>query len=263
MRITTQQAFKCGLLALPTLAVAAALAAPAPSPGVVAPPVAVGGHAAAEAAAEDAASYSLGLTFGGQLHNGGLKEGLAMDALMRGISDGMRGKTVTQDDKQRAAVLLRSGKEAISARNKSAARDFLAKNAKEDGVTTTPSGLQYKVLEAGKPGPSPTPTDQVTVQYRGRLLNGAEFDSSYSRGQAAIFRVNAVIKGWQEALTLMKPGAKWQLFVPPELAYDVNSPASIPPGSLLVFDIELVKVNAPTTLNDPGMHQSPKTPPKS
>jgi FKBP-type peptidyl-prolyl cis-trans isomerase len=95
----------------------------------------------------------------------------------------------------------------------------------------------------------------VTVQYRGRLLNGTEFDNSASHGQAATFRVNSVIKGWQEALPMMKPGAKWQLFVPPELAYDVNSPTNIPPGSLLVFDIELVKINAPASLNDPAMRQ--------
>jgi FKBP-type peptidyl-prolyl cis-trans isomerase len=152
--------------------------------------------------------------------------------------------------------LLRSAKEAIGAKNKTAAREFLAKNAKTAGVTTTASGLQYKILSPGDAASaSPKPTDQVTVQYRGRLLNGTEFDSSYSHGQAASFKLNAVIKGWQEALPMMKPGAKWQLFVPPELAYDVNTPATIPPGSLLVFDIELLKVDAPGTLNDPAIRQ--------
>jgi len=111
---------------------------------------------------------------------------------------------------------------------------------------------------------SPKPTDQVTVQYRGRLLNGTEFDSSYSHGQSASFRVNAVIKGWQEALPLMKPGAKWELFVPPDLAYELNSPMTIPPGSLLVFDLELVKVTPPATLDDPAMRQLMKpTAPKT
>jgi FKBP-type peptidyl-prolyl cis-trans isomerase len=125
---------------------------------------------------------------------------------------------------------------------------------------TTRSGLQYKVLEPGdSAAESPKPTDQVTVQYRGRLLNGTEFDSSYARGQAASFRVNSVIKGWQEALPLMKPGAKWQLFVPPELAYDNAAPAAIPPGSLLVFDIQLVKINAPAASNDAGANPPTKS----
>jgi FKBP-type peptidyl-prolyl cis-trans isomerase len=208
---------------------------------------------------EEAAIYSLGLTFGGQLHHSGLKEGMSTDALMQGIRDGLKGKTATSEDKLRVSKLLQSAKEAAGAKNSVAAREFLAKNTKSEGVTTLPSGLQYKVLAAGNAAlPSPKPTDQVTVQYRGRLLNGTEFDSSYSHGQAASFRVNSVIKGWQEALSLMKPGAKWQLFVPPQLAYDVNSPAAIPPGSLLVFDLELVKINPPAVLGEPGTHDAPK-----
>jgi FKBP-type peptidyl-prolyl cis-trans isomerase FklB len=194
--------------------------------------------------AEQASSYSLGLTFGGQLHHGGLKDGLSMDALMKGITDGLNGRTVTQEDKQRVAMLLRSAKGVVGAKNKMAAHEFLIKNAKAEGINTTASGLQYKVLAPGDAkSPSPKPTDQVTVQYRGRLLNGTEFDSSYGRSHPPSFKIDSVIKGWQEALPMMKPGAKWQLFVPPELAYDLNSPPTIPPGSLLVFDIELLKVN--------------------
>jgi FKBP-type peptidyl-prolyl cis-trans isomerase FklB len=209
-------------------------------------PVAPAVHGVPVVPADQAASYSLGLTFGGQLHHGGLSDGISMDALMKGINDGLNGRAVTQEDKQRVAILLRSAKEIIGAKNKTAAREFLVKNAKAAGITTTASGLQYRILAAGDAAsPSPKPTDQVTVQYRGRLLNGTEFDSSYSHGQAATFRVNSVIKGWQEALPMMKPGAKWQLYVPPELAYDINSPTTIPPGSLLVFDIELLKVAAP------------------
>jgi FKBP-type peptidyl-prolyl cis-trans isomerase len=239
-------------------------AAPLAPASTAAPAAGIATEVDRQAAAAKAGSYSLGLIFGGQLHDGGLNEGMSMDALVKGIADGMQGRSVSPEDRQRAAMLLRSLREAISERNHSQAKEFLAKNAAAQGVKTMPSGLQYKVLDPGLPGaPSPTAIDQVTVHYRGRLLNGTEFDSSYSRGQPAVFRVDSVIKGWQEALSLMKAGAKWQLFVPPELAYDTNSPPSIPPGSLLMFDIELVQINPPATLNDPGTLASPTQPPKS
>jgi FKBP-type peptidyl-prolyl cis-trans isomerase len=139
--------------------------------------------------------------------------------------------------------LVRSGREALATRNHEAARDYLAQNAKMAGVTTTASGLQYQVIEAGDArSASPAPGDRVTVHYRGRLIDGTEFDSSDAHAQAATFNVSAVIKGWREALLLMKPGAKWRLFVPPELGYDLNSPPTIPPGSALIFDIELLKI---------------------
>jgi FKBP-type peptidyl-prolyl cis-trans isomerase FklB len=263
MRNSKEQLLGIALLLLST----AAAAAPA-----AAPPAALAGAAqamasrpdAARMSSDEAATYSLGLTFGGQLHHSGLKDTLSTDALVQGIRDGLRGKTVTPDDKLRVAAFLRSAKESAGAKNDAAARDFLERNAKADGVTTLPSGLQYKVLAPGNAdSPSPKPTDQVTVQYRGRLLNGTEFDSSYAHGQAASFRVNSVIKGWQEALSMMKPGAKWQLFVPPKLGYDVNTPAAIPPGSLLVFDIELVRISPAAVLGDPGAGQPLKPPPKS
>jgi FKBP-type peptidyl-prolyl cis-trans isomerase len=130
-------------------------------------------------------------------------------------------------------------------RNKAAAKDFLTKNGQEKGVKTTASGLEYKVLIPGDAkAPAVAPTDEVTVNYRGKLLDGSEFDSSYARGQPATFKVNGVIKGWQEALVLMKPGAKWQLFVPPELAYDASPRPGIPAGSLLNFEVELVSVKS-------------------
>lgn len=190
-----------------------------------------------------ASSYALGLTFGGQLHHGGIKYGLSMDALMHGIQDGLQGKVPSQDDKQRATLLLRSAHDAAGEKNKSIAYQFLTKNAKAVGVTTTASGLEYKVLVAGDVNALPArATDEVSVQYRGHLLDGTEFDSSYAHGKAASFRVNGVIKGWQEALSLMKPGAKWQLFIPPELAYENSPPPNIPPDSLLIFDMELLKI---------------------
>ncbi len=257
--MNTNKLFKAAVLSLPMTALpvfAAAAEVPAPNTPT-APPV----HGVPVVPAQQAGSYSLGLTFGGQLHHGGLKDEVSMDALIKGITDGLNGRTVTQEDKQRVAIMLRSAKEVAGSKNQAAAREFLAKNAKAAGVTTTKSGLQYKILSRGdEASPSPKPTDQVTVQYRGRLLNGTEFDSSFSHGQAASFRVNSVIKGWQEALPMMKPGAKWQLFVPPELAYDINSPMNIPPGSLLVFDIELIKVSAPASLNDPAIRPLVKQP---
>jgi hypothetical protein len=109
--------------------------------------------------------------------------------------------------------------------------------------TTAPSGLQYKVLAEGS-GKTPKETDNVTVNYRGTLIDGAEFDSSYKRGQPATFQVNGVIKGWTEALQLMKEGSKWQLFIPPELAYgERGTDSRIPPNSTLIFEVELISVN--------------------
>jgi FKBP-type peptidyl-prolyl cis-trans isomerase len=226
------------LMAIAALA-ALALAAPvilaqAPPPTAPAP---------APAAADEASSYSIGLVFGSQLHSSGLDNTLSYDAVMRGFKDGMGGKLLGEEDKQRAMQLMRTGREALAARNHASAREFLAKNAAVKGITTTASGLQYHVFDAGNAqAASPTVSDQVTVNYRGQLLDGTEFDNSDHHAQAATFGLDGVIKGWREALLLMKPGAKWRLFVPPELAYDLDSPLAIPPGSLLVFDIELLKV---------------------
>jgi FKBP-type peptidyl-prolyl cis-trans isomerase len=213
---------------------------------------------------QDAAAYSLGLTFGTQLNHSGVKEGLPTDPLLRGIQDGLHGKAATSEDKMRVAAYLRSAKDVVGSNNTVEAQQFLEKNKKAPGVNALPSGLQYRILAAGTPGAaSPKPTDQVTVQYRGRLLNGTEFDSSYKHGKAASFRIDGVIKGWQEALPLMKPGAKWELFVPPELAYGLNTPGVIPPGSLLVFDIELVKVDGPAEAGHPAAGAATPTSPQS
>jgi FKBP-type peptidyl-prolyl cis-trans isomerase FklB len=119
---------------------------------------------------------------------------------------------------------------------------FLAANAKKEGVITTASGLQYKVIKSGT-GPSPKATDQVKVHYNGTTIDGNVFDSSVQRGQPAVFPVNAVIPGWVEALQLMKTGDKWQLVIPARLAYGENSPTpAIPPNSVLVFEVELIDI---------------------
>jgi len=126
--------------------------------------------------------------------------------------------------------------------SKQAGAEFLARNAKAEGVVTTASGLQYTVLTEGK-GRSPKASDTVRVHYAGKLLDGTEFDSSYGRGQPAQFPVNGVIAGWTEALQSMSEGAKWVLYIPSDLAYgDRGYPGVIPGGALLTFEVELIAV---------------------
>jgi FKBP-type peptidyl-prolyl cis-trans isomerase len=128
--------------------------------------------------------------------------------------------------------------------NKKESVEFLAANKAKDGVVTLPSGLQYKILTAGT-GPKPTASDTVVCNYRGTLISGTEFDSSYKRGQPASFPVNGVIKGWTEALQLMPVGSKWQLFVPSELGYgDRGAGAEIGPGATLIFEVELLSIQS-------------------
>ena len=143
--------------------------------------------------------------------------------------------------------------QASAARNKTAAQDFLAKNGKEKGVQTTASGLQYKIIKAGDTkAPLIAATDEVTVNYRGKLIDGTEFDSSYTRGKPATFPANGVIKGWQEALVLMHPGAHFELFVPPELAYGPSPRPNIPANSLLIFDVEVLSAAPKPAATAPG-----------
>jgi len=130
----------------------------------------------------------------------------------------------------------------LAEKNKQAGEAFLAENKKKDGVVTLPSGLQYKILKAGD-GPKPSAEDTVVCQYRGTLIDGKEFDSSYKHNQPATFPVNRVIKGWTEALQLMPTGSKWQLFIPPDLGYgDRGAGADIPPDATLIFEVELVSI---------------------
>jgi len=163
--------------------------------------------------------------------------------MTRGLQDGLQGKKTTSADQQQLNAFVRTVMESAIARNQAAAKDFLAHNAHEKGVVTRTSGLQYKVLVPGdRKAPPIAATDEVAVQYRGTLLDGTEFDSTYSRPGPMTFVVNGVIPGWQEALVLMKPGAKWQIFVPPELGYGAAPQRGIPGGSLLIFEVELLSV---------------------
>lgn len=232
------------------VAVATLGEAQTPPPAVKPPPTTAPGADPGPAPTPEQISYLFGLIFGAQMHNTGITpEGIVLDSVVRGIKDGLQGKTPSASDQQQIQAYARSAGDALAARNAAAAKEFLDRNGKVKGVVTTASGLQYKILAAGdKKSPPIALTDSVTVEYRGKLANGTEFDSSYSRGVPATFPVNGVIKGWQEALVLMKPGAKWQLFIPPELAYGARSQPKIPPNSLLIFDVHLVSAesaNAP------------------
>jgi FKBP-type peptidyl-prolyl cis-trans isomerase len=225
------------------------------------------GAAAAEkapASPKSQGSYSLGVSMGEQLHRAGLNnDSISVDRVAQGLRDALAGKAkMGESDQTNIQTLVRTARTSAGEANHTVAKTFLAENGKKKDVVTTPSGLQYKVVNPGS-GESPKPTDMVTVNYRGTLLDGTEFDSSYKRGQPASFPVNGVIPGWQEALVLMKPGAKWQLFVPPNLAYDLESPPTIPPGSLLVFDVELLSVKPPQPAQpqiQPPQPQQPQQP---
>jgi FKBP-type peptidyl-prolyl cis-trans isomerase FklB len=217
---------------------------PAPAAPAAPPP--------APALSTDEASYLFGLTLGEQLHGIGIPE-VQIDAVGRGVKDAMAGKKSTPAERQQLNEYARAAVQASAARNKTAAQDFLAKNGKEKGVQTTASGLEYKVVKAGDTkAPSVNATDEVSVNYRGKLIDGTEFDSSYTRGQPATFPANGVIKGWQEALLLMHPGAHFELFVPPELAYGPSPRPNIPANSLLIFDVELLSAKPKPAAALPG-----------
>ncbi|MGH8170990.1 MAG: FKBP-type peptidyl-prolyl cis-trans isomerase [Steroidobacteraceae bacterium] len=188
-------------------------------------------------------SYSLGLSVGESLRRASVDaNAISTQRVMQGLHDALAGKAkFGPANEQSIRALIVGARAHIGNENHAAAHAFLARNGRKKGVVTTPSGLEYEILKPGQ-GNHPKTGDSVTVNYRGTLLNGTEFDSSYKRGQPATFPVDRVIPGWQEALKLMKPGAKWRIFVPPQLAYDLNSPPPIPPGSLLEFDVDLMSV---------------------
>jgi FKBP-type peptidyl-prolyl cis-trans isomerase len=203
------------------------------------------GHLANE---QQKLSYSFGQQLGALLKQQGAQ--LDIKLVQQGLSDAVTGKPAQLTLEEMQTVLLnfkasqqkkREEKNSSTANNnKQEGADFLAKNKQAAGVISLPSGLQYQVIKAGK-GQSPSATSKVTTHYRGTLINGTEFDSSYSRGQPLSFKVNGVIKGWTEALQLMKPGAKWKLFVPYDLAYGARGAGGkIGPYSTLIFEVELI-----------------------
>jgi len=193
--------------------------------------------------AQDEALYAMGLQLGQQLNQSGVTN-VPLKPIDKGIKDALAGKQMTGADQMRANAFLQASAAAAAERNLASAHAFLAHNAKAAGVITTPSGLQYKIIDGGdSAAPSPQPNEMVTVAFRGTLLDGREFDSSSKPGTASTIQANGVMRGWTEALTQMKPGAKWQLFVPPELGFGQTSRAGVPGGSLLIYDLQLLRVS--------------------
>ena len=184
-------------------------------------------------------SYIIGMDIGGNLK----KQSIDMDPniLAKGIQDALGGAKPLLTDQEMQETMIAFQKELME-KHKKQGEDFLAENKKKEGVKTLPSGLQYKVIKAGT-GKKPKADDTVTANYRGTLIDGMEFDSSYKRGQPATFRVSGVIPGWAEAFQLMEEGAKWQLFVPSNLAYGQRGAGKvIGPNTALIFEIELVSI---------------------
>ncbi len=195
-------------------------------------------------------SYAMGMDMGNSFKRQSID--IDPDILARGMKDALSGGKVLLSDEELVAIknnfrqaLAKKQEEArktIAEKNKKEGEAFLAENSKKEGVKTLPSGLQYKVITEGN-GKSPAATDTVTVNYRGTLIDGTEFDSSYKRGKPATFPVNGVIPGWTEALQLMKEGAKWQIFIPSNLAYGEKGAGNIiGPDATLIFEVELVSV---------------------
>jgi FKBP-type peptidyl-prolyl cis-trans isomerase FklB len=204
---------------------------------------------------KEKASYALGMNFGTGLR----KQSIDIDPaiLARGLRDSFsNGKTLLTEDEARAVLTQlqgdvrkkqQEGAQQLGDANKKQGMAFLEANKTKDGVVTLPSGLQYKIIQEGS-GPKPAPTDKVVCNYRGTLLDSTEFDSSYKHGQPATFPVTGVIKGWTEALQLMPVGSKWQLFIPPELAYgERGAGGQIGPNATLIFEVELLSIQPTMT----------------
>ena len=194
-------------------------------------------------------SYSLGYQFGQNMKAQGID--LDLEIYAAGIRDALSGtspqlspdeiRTVVTELQKRITAARQKENKALADKNLAEARAFLEENKKKEGVITLPSGLQYKVLTEGS-GKTPKATDSVTVHYRGTLVDGKEFDSSHKRGQPTTFEVGKVIRGWTEALQLMKEGSKWQLFIPSALGYGDRGAGPVPPNSTLIFEVELLAV---------------------
>jgi len=275
---------KFALTSSSMLALAILLSAPAASAQTSAPPAkpsnpppaASAQQAPAAGAAPHAApefkdqkervSYALGLSLGTNLRRQDLDVDTA--TVMRGMNDGISGaQPLMTEEEVRATMVqmqtdLRAKQEEkarmAAVNNKKEGDEFLAANKTKEGVVALPSGLQYKIMTQGT-GPTPLPGDTVVCNYRGTLINGVEFDSSYKRGQPASFQVDRVIRGWTEALELMPAGSKWQLFIPSTLAYgDRGAGPDIGPNATLIFEVELISVQPKP---QPGQVAPPKPAP--
>jgi len=207
---------------------------------------------------KDKVSYSIGADIGGNLKRADLD--INPDFLVQGIKDSFAGKTVMTDEEMKATLQafqtemqakMQAKQKALGEKNKADSEKFLEENKKKEGVKTTASGLQYKIIKEGK-GAKPKTTDTVSVNYRGTLTNGTEFDKSKD---PVTFPVEGVIPGWTEALQLMPVGSKWELVIPPSLAYGENAPPMIGPNQALVFEVELLDIKKAET---PAAEATPK-----
>jgi len=209
-------------------------------------------------------SYALGMNFG----KGARQNDIEVDesAFLQGLHDGRNGTAILSDTELKQVLSefqhtmqakAQKKRAELAAKNKADGEAFLNNNKSAPGVITLTNGLQYKVITEGS-GPIPSATDSVKVNYRGTLLDGTEFDSSYKRGQPAQFAVGGVIKGWTQALEQMKVGSKWQLFIPSDLAYGEQGSRSIPPNSTLIFEVELLSAQAPAAAA-PSLSSPPLT----
>lgn len=201
---------------------------------------------------KDKVSYALGMNIAASLHRQPIE--INPDVLAQGLKDGLSGAKTQMTEEEARATLVQLQAEMQSKQeekmrlatenNKKEGETFLAANKTKEGVVALPSGLQYKILKAGT-GPKPTAADTVVCNYRGTLINGTEFDSSYKRGEPATFPVSGVIKGWTEALQLMPVGSKWQLFIPSDMAYGTRGAGGdIGPNATLIFEVELLSIQS-------------------
>jgi len=217
---------------------------------------------------KDKLSYTFGANFGKSLKQQEIE--INTEMFLKGMKDGFSGDKMLLTDQEMKDTMMAFQKEmaakqaekrkALAEKNKKEGEAFLAANKIKEGVKTLPSGLQYKVITEGT-GKTPKATDSVVTNYRGTLIDGTEFDSSYQRKTPATFRVTGVIKGWTEALQLMKEGAKWQLFVPPDLAYgERGAGPKIGPNATLIFEIELISVKEESASPPPKPGSKPGAP---
>ena len=193
---------------------------------------------------EEQAGYAIGLQIGSTLAE--IKDDVDFDAIVKAMRTSMNGETPLMDEAQARQAFEAFGQRMqsrMASGNRDAGKAFLDANAKQEGVQVTASGLQYKVLTEGE-GPKPGPDSRVSVHYKGSLLDGTVFDSSYDRGEPAVFTLSSVVPGWQEGLQLMPVGSKYMLWLPSELGYgDTGTPGGpIAPGSALVFEVELLDI---------------------
>jgi len=217
-------------------------------------PAAAAPAEAAPTETKDKVSYAFGVIAGSNLKKEGLD--LNPEFVARGLRDFLSGKMAMSEEEIKSTLQAWQGEmqakeEAAAIKNKEAADKFLEANKKKEGVTTTASGIQYRIIKKGD-GPKPAATDTVVVNYKGTLVDGTVFDSSEKHGGPASFEVGGVIHGFSEALQMMPLHSKWEVVIPPDLAYGMRAPAAIGPNQALIFEIELLEIKKPAEQSEPA-----------